>query len=137
MSRLKLDMDTLGLSSLLEKLAGVQVKDCFKEGETIYYVVGSGELGKALGRGGVIIHKLQDKLNQRVRVIEFQDNLLEFVKKVIYPLQPQQILEEENYIIIHDDSKKTKSLLIGRDGRNLKVINRAVQRFFNKEVRIR
>ncbi len=136
MSRLKLDTETLGLSSLLEKLAAVQVKDCFKEGDIIYYVVDSGELGKALGRGGIVVHKLQEKLNQRVRIIEFRDQAQDFVRSIIYPLQPQQIVEEGSYIIIKDDRKKTKSLLIGRDGRNLKVINRAVQRFFNKEVRV-
>ena len=36
------------LSSLMERIARVRVKDCFKDNETIYFVVATGEMGKAL-----------------------------------------------------------------------------------------
>ena len=59
-----------------------------------------------------------------------------FVKKLIYPLQAETVAEEDGAIFIKDSNKKTKSLLIGRGGKNLKLLNRAVQRFFSKEVKI-
>ena len=49
MTRLKLDQELLGISSIIEKLTGVYIKDCFREDDTIYIVVDPGQLGKALG----------------------------------------------------------------------------------------
>ena len=136
MSRIKLDSDSLGWSSLLERLTGTHVKDCFKEDEMIYFVVHPGELGKAVGRAGMMVKRVQDELGKRIKVIEYRESAIEFVKNVIYPLSVEEIIEESASIILRDTNKKTKSLLIGRDGKNLHVINRAVQRFFNKEVKV-
>ncbi len=131
MGRLKLDTDTLGLGAIMERITRARVKDCFKEDETVYFVVGSGELGKAVGKGGSSIKKVQEELGKKIKVIEYQSNIADFVKNVIFPLKVEQITEEEGIVKIKESSKKTKSLLIGRSGKNLKLINRAVKRFFN------
>jgi transcription termination/antitermination protein NusA len=131
MGRLKLDLDTLGLGAIMERITRARVKDCFKEEDTIYFVVGSGELGKAVGKGGSNIKKAQEELGKKIKVIEFRNNVADFVKNIIYPLKVEQIIEEEGIVKIKERSKKTKSLLIGRGGKNLKLINRAVKRFFN------
>ncbi len=139
MKRLILDQEIFGLSNLLERIARVRVKDCFKGGEdedTIYYVVSPGELGKAIGKGAANIKQLQNELNKKIKIIEFRDNVVDFVRNVIYPLTVEEIVEENGVLFIKDSNKKTKGLLIGRGGRNLKLINRAVQRFFNLEVKI-
>lgn len=136
MSRLKLDREALGLSSLLEKRTRARVKDCFKDEGTIYFVVAAGEVGKALGKGSENIKKIQQELGKKVRVIEYQDNLVDFVKSIIYPLKVEEVAEEGGLVVIKDSNKKTKGLLIGREGRNLRMINRAVKRFFDKEVKV-
>ena len=131
MGRLKLDLDTLGLGTIMERITRARVKDCFKEEDTIYFVVGSGELGKAVGKGGSNIKKAQEEFGKKIKVIEFHNNVADFVRNVIYPLKVEQVIEEEGIVKIKERSKKTKSLLIGRGGKNLKLINRAVKRFFN------
>lgn len=137
MTRLKLDQELLGISSVIEKLTGVYVKDCFREDDTIYIVVNPGQLGKAVGKGGVVIKRVQFQLRKNVRVMEFHDSAVEFVRNVIYPLAVEEIVEQEGQIIIRDSSRKVKSQLIGRDGKNLAVVKRAVQRFFpGKEVKV-
>lgn len=137
MTRLKLDQELLGISSVIEKLTGVYVKDCFREEDTIYIVVNPGQLGKAVGKGGVVIKRVQFQLRKNVRVMEFHESAVEFVRNVIYPLAVEEILEQEGQIIIRDSSRKVKSQLIGRDGKNLAVVKRAVQRFFpGKEVKV-
>ena len=136
MERLKLDQESLGLSSFMTQATGVQVKDCFKDQDTIYFVVGPGDLGKAIGKRGMNIHRIQDSLHKKVKIIEYSPDAGQFIRNVIYPVQVEEILEEEKNIILRDSSRKTKGLLIGRDGKNLTLLNRAVQRFFNKEVKI-
>ncbi len=135
MNRLKINQETLGLSPLMERITGVRVKDCFRDdtGEVIYFVVESGQLGKAIGNNGVNLKKIQDKLGKRVRIIEYRYNVIDFVKNVIYPLKVDEIVQDGSIILIRENNRKTKSLLIGRDGKKLKLINRAVKRFFSVE----
>ncbi len=136
MARLKLDQESLGLSSLLEKEARVPVKDCFQNEQTLYVVVPAGLLGKALGKGGSNIRRLQDQLRRKIRMIEYNDNPAQFVRNVILPLTVREVNLEGQSLVIRDASISTKSMLIGRDGKNLKRLSRAVQRFFNLDVRV-
>jgi len=136
MVRVKLDQETAGLSSVMERMSGARVKDCFQDEDTVYFVVAPGEIGKAIGKSGMNIRRVQDELHKKVRVVEFRERMEEFLRNLMYPVMVQEIVEEENAIILKDSSSKTKGLLIGRNGKNLRFINRAVQRFFNKEVRV-
>ncbi len=134
--RVKLDQESVGWSSLLERRTGAQVKDCFQDEETIYFIVGTGEIGKAIGTGGVHVHQLQQELRKKIKVIEYHELPSQFVRNVIYPSRVEEVVDEGDYLLLKDPHKKTKGLLIGRGGKNLKLINRAVQRFFNKEVKV-
>jgi N utilization substance protein A len=121
----------------MEKITKAKVKDCFTDEEgTIFFVVAPGDLGKAIGKGASNIKRLQHELQRKIRVIEYSDNLADFVKNIIYPLRVESITEEQDAVIIKETNKKAKSLLIGRQGRNLKLINRAVKRFFTREVKV-
>jgi transcription termination/antitermination protein NusA len=136
MGRLKLDSENFGLSSMIERMTHAHVKDCFKEDGVLYVIVAAGEMGKILGKKGVIIKKLQESMGFKIKVIEFQDEVVKFVKNVVYPVKVEEIIQDNEIIYLKDSQKKTKSLLIGREGKNLKLINRAVKRFFNVEVKI-
>ena len=127
----------MGLSSLMERITKAKVKDCFTDEEgTIFFVVAPGELGKAIGKSGSNIKKMQHELQRRIKVIEYNDNVVEFVKNIIYPLRIQSITEEQGTVVIKETNKKAKSLLIGRQAKNLKLINRAVKRFFQHEIKV-
>jgi len=127
----------MGLSSLMEKITRAKVKDCFTDEEgTIFFVVAPGELGRAIGKGASNIKRLQQELQRKIKVIEYNDSVVEFVKNIIYPLRVQSITEEQGAVVIKEINKKAKSLLIGRQGRNLKLINRAVKRFFQHEIKV-
>lgn len=127
----------MSLSLLMEKITKAKVKDCFTDEEgTIYFVVAPGELGKAIGKGASNIKKMQQELQRKIRIIEFSDNVVEFIKNIIYPLRIESITEEQEAVVIKETNKKAKSLLIGRQGKNLKLINRAVKRFFPHQIKV-
>lgn len=134
--RLKLDQDSLGLSSLFERLTRVRVKDCFRSEDTIYFVVAAGDAGKAIGKGAVNIRKAQISFGKKIRVVEYRDDVRSFIKNLIHPLLVEEIAEEDGQVILRDSNYSVKSKLIGRNRKNLQVLNRAVQRFFNKEVKV-
>ena len=126
----------LGLSSIMERISRVRVKDCFQDDETVFFVIPPGLIGKALGKGGSKIKRLQAQIKKRIKVIEYNDNILIFVRNIIYPLKAESIVEQDGEILVKNSNKKAKSLLIGRGGKNLKLLNRAVKRFFSQEVKI-
>ncbi len=127
----------MGLCSLMERITRAKVKDCFKDEEgTVYFVVGKGEFGKAVGKAGSSIKNVQQELGRKVKVIEYSDSVTEFIRNIIYPLTAAEIVEDNGLISIKEPYKKAKSLLIGRGGKNIKLINRAVKRFFNYEVKV-
>ncbi len=136
MVRVKLDQEMAGLSSVMEKISGARVKDCFQDEDTVYFIVALGEIGKAIGKGGMNIRRVEGELHKKVRVVEFREQVQDFVRNLVYPVSVEEIAEEESVIVLKDRSPKTKGLLIGRNGKNLRFMNRAVQRFFNKEVKV-
>ena len=135
MVRFKLDPEIMGLSSVFECEAKVAVKDCFRDDETIFYIVGEGEAGRAIGKGGMHVKQIQEKLGKRIRIIEYHENVEQFVRNVIAPLQVEQVRLREGVVIIADSSRKTKSLLMGRESKNLELLQRAVRRFFSVDVK--
>tara|TARA_Y100000310_G_scaffold137447_1_gene136313 strand:+ start:7616 stop:7981 length:366 start_codon:yes stop_codon:yes gene_type:complete len=120
----------------MERISRVRVKDCFQDDETVFFVIPPGLIGKALGKGGSNIKRLQAQIKKRIKVIEYNDNILIFVRNIIYPLKAESIVEQDGEILVKNSNKKAKSLLIGRGGKNLKLLNRAVKRFFSQEVKI-
>lgn len=128
----------MSISSIMEKITGALVKDCFKgDDDVFYFVVATGHMGKALGKKAINVKKVQDAIGKKIRLIEFRDDVTEFVKNVVAPLKLDDVNLDGNQIIIKTGNKKTKSLLIGRGGKTLNLINRAVKRFFDvNEVKI-
>ncbi len=136
MGKVKIDQEAMRLSSYFERVTRAHVKDCFREEETVFFVVAPGELGKAIGKGGTIIKRVQQDIGKKVRVIEHQSDPCNFVRNIIYPIRVEAIVEEEGSVVIKDDDRKKKGQIIGRSGSNLILINRIVGRFFSKEVRV-
>mgnify|MGYP001613401352 FL=1 len=137
MARLILDQESIGLSFLMERITKVKIKDCFKDDEgNLYFVVDQNDIGKAIGKGGMNIHRAEQEIKRKIKIIAYSDSVIDFVRNIIHPLRVQEIIEEGNQLIIKETNKKAKSLLMGRNGKNLKLINRAVKRFFNHEIKV-
>ncbi len=136
MARFKLDPEIAGLTGVFEAQTRVACKDCFRDEETVFYVVNAGELGRAIGKGGVHVKQLQDTLTKKIRIIEYNEVVEEFVRNVIAPLRVERVRLDDGAVIISDSSRKTKSLLIGRESKNLELLQRAVRRFFSVDVRV-
>jgi transcription termination/antitermination protein NusA len=136
LARLKLDTELFLISSLVEKMIKVNIKDCFKDEDSYYFIVGTGWLGKAIGKGGLNVKKVQEKLKKKIKFIEYRDSSVDFVKNVIYPLKVEQVYEESGVLVLKDSSRKVKGQLIGHAGKNLEFIKRAVSRFFDVNVKV-
>lgn len=137
MSRIKYDFVSMRFMSLFESVTGAKLKDCIMGNELVTFIVEENQIGKAIGKAGINVRKLERALNRKIKIVEFSSEILRFVQKAIYPLTVKDIKEENGTITIFSPDAKTKGLLIGRDKQNLNSLKEMVARFFDvNEIKI-
>ena len=118
--------------SLFESLTGAKVKDCVVN-DIILFIIHENEMGKAIGKHGSNIKRVENTLKKKIKLTEFNDDVSQFVQNLIYPLKAKEIKEEDEIVTIYGDDRKTKGLLIGRDRHNISFVNDIVKRYFKIE----
>ena len=89
MARIKLSLDDIGFISLFESTTKAHVKDCMVDPKKnkITFVVNEGQAGIAIGKGGMNIKKLEEKLKKRVEVLEFSQDPIKFLTNIFRPIK--------------------------------------------------
>ena len=133
--KIKYDVSMMKYMSLFEKQTKALLKDCFMDDvlSSLTFIVQPGQLGKAVGKKGVNAKKLEKMLQKNIRIIEFNPDLLQFVKNMVAPLKVADIKQEESIVIITGPDTRTKGLLIGRNAQNLRNLEKNVRRYFEVE----
>jgi N utilization substance protein A len=130
--KIKYDINLMKYISLFETITGAKVKDCFTDDfGQLFFIVYEGEIGKAVGKRGINIKKIEGVLKKKFRVVEFSDDLIKFVKSLVYPLQLKTVEEIDGVLQIKDLDTKTKALLIGRNAINIKNYEGIIKRYFD------
>ena len=118
--------------SLFESLTGAKLKDCIAN-DNVMFIVRESEMGKAIGKKGSNIKRIENLLKKTVRLVEFNDDACKFVANLIYPTKADDVKEEGGIVSIYVDDMKTKGIIIGRDRHRIKSINNIVKRYFKIE----
>ncbi len=132
MSRIKYNIDLMKYMQLFENLTRAKLKDCIAN-EQLIFIVEENEIGKAIGKGGSNVRRLESLLNKKIKIVEFNPDIRQFIRNFVMPLQVKEINEEDNIITIYGKDTKTKGLLIGRDRKNLENLKSIVSRYFEVE----
>lgn len=136
MTKIVYDVALMQIMSLFEELSGAKVKDCIS-GDPLVFVVNEGEMGKAIGKGGQNVRRLESKLKKKVKIVEFSSDLLKFVKNLVSPCEIVNVSKEDDVVTIVAKDLKTRGLLIGRSAVNLRNFEGIVQRYFPiKELKV-
>ncbi len=130
MTKIKYDINLIKFISLFETLTRARVKDCI-DSNILMFVVKQGEIGKAIGKKASNIKKIENILKRKIKIVEFNDDVVVFVKNLIAPLKAEKITKEDNVITISDVNNQTKAKLIGRESKNLKEYKKIVSRYFD------
>ena len=130
MERIKYNSDVMKVMSLFESLTGAKLKDCIAN-DSIIFIVRESEMGKAIGRKGSNIKRIENLLKKAVRLVEFSDDVCKFVANLIYPSKADDIKEEEGVVSIYAADTKAKGIIIGRDRHRINMVNSIVKRYFN------
>ena len=136
MNKIKYDSDLMKLMILFESMTGAKVKDCIVN-EKLIFIVEENEMGKAIGKNGANIKRVENSLKRRIKVAEFSSDAVQFVRNLIYPIDVAEVVQENSIIVLHGKDTNTKAMLIGRDRQNINHLKSIVQRYFDiKEIKI-
>lgn len=132
MSRIKYDIDLMKIMQLFESLTRAKLKDCIAN-DYLTFIVEENEIGKAIGKGGSNVRRLEGLLKKKIKIVEFNPDVKKFVRNFVMPLQVKDVVEENNIITIAGPDTKTRGLLIGRDRKNIERLKEVVSRYFEVE----
>jgi len=145
MTIIKYDSSLMQTMSLFERITHAKIKDCFIDDKLgiLTFVVLPGQIGIAVGRHGDNVKMLENAFKKKIKVVEFHQDKLEFIRNMIRPLQVDEIVEdagqegEEGIILIKSRDTRIKGLIIGRNAMNLRNLEENVKRYFKiNEIRV-
>ena len=133
----KLNLQTIGLMNLFNNLTGVTARDCFFDEDKLVFIVNEGDLGKVIGKKGSNIQRIKNVMKKEIRIIKYSEDVIKFVRNLIYPIEVQKIYKEDSVVFIEPENNKIKGQIYGRDRKNLEKINEILKKYFNTELKIK
>ncbi len=134
----KYDLKLMQYITVAESMTRSKIKDCFMLEDVVYFIVEPGEIAKAIGKSGANVRMLGNALKKKIKFVEFNNELPEFIKNLIYPLKADDIGIDGSIVNIRSNDTKTKGLLIGRNRQNLSNLKDILGRYFKiKDITVR
>ncbi|MBW2972692.1 NusA-like transcription termination signal-binding factor [Candidatus Woesearchaeota archaeon] len=133
------DEDTLKKMSLFENITKAKLKDFFDDPvqARLVFIVQPGNLWRALGKGSSNVKRLEQAFGRKIKIVEFNDDLITFIKNMAHPLKIFDVSEEDGVVTIRHEDMQTKGLLIGKNARNLRNMETNIRRYFEvKEIKV-
>ena len=131
----RFDTETIRLITLFENMSGAPVKDCMLDQgtNTLYFIIDEGSVGIAIGKNGNSVKKAEHVIGKSIKLFEFSKDIATFVKNLIPQVTEIKIRNDDNKKVIVEIKvdKKSKAMVIGRDGRNLKIFKELLSRNHN------
>ena len=134
---IKLSTDQMRLISLFQNVTKVTAHDCIddEKQDRIIFVVNTGKMGLAIGKGGTNIKSLHNILKRNVELVEYFDDPIKFLKNVFNP----KLINEVKLSTKPDGSSQAmvmvdpvkKGVVVGREGRNAEKARLFAKRYFD------
>ena len=137
MHAIKLTSEQMRLMSLFQKVTKSTARDCVddEKKDRIIFVVGSGKMGLAIGRGGVNIKSLQNMIKRNVELVEYHDEPEKFLKNLLN----SKLVTDVEIVVGQDGTRQAKvtvdpgkkGIVVGREGRNAEKARLLAKRYFD------
>jgi N utilization substance protein A len=127
------DLDLIKIINLFEQVTHARVKEAFYMKEVLTFIIFEGDKFKALGKNLANLHKIEQMLQKKVKIVEFSDDITKFITNLIYPYRVESIVMNDKIITITDSDSKTKGLIIGAKAQNLRMYESVVKKYFEIE----
>ena len=133
----KYDINLMKFISLFESITRTNVIDAFELEDIIYFVIQEGQIVKAVGKQGINYKKLENIIKKKIRMVENSRDINKFIQNVLHPIKLANIEVEPEKVTLTAPDIKSRGIIIGRGGANLKNLENIVKRYFDiKEIKI-
>jgi NusA-like KH domain protein len=127
------DLDMIKIINLFEQVTHARVKEAFYMKEVLTFIVFEGDKFKALGKNLSNLHKIEQMLQKKIKIVEFDKDITKFITNLIYPYRVESIIFNDKIVTITDSDTKTKGLIIGAKAQNLRTYESVVKKYFDIE----
>ncbi|MFA4820138.1 MAG: NusA-like transcription termination signal-binding factor [Candidatus Aenigmatarchaeota archaeon] len=126
--KVTLDQNAIQSMNIFQTLTGASVMDAINEEDEIYFVIAQGQYGSTVGKNGSKIKNAERVFKKSIKVFEYAETLEDFVKNIIPGIQ-EFTLKDNAITVKIKPSERARA--IGKNGKNIKVINKFLQRLFD------
>ena len=134
---IKLSTDQMRMMSLFQNVTGATARDCVEDEkqDRVIFVVNTGKMGLAIGKGGIHIKSLQNIVKRNVELVEFDEDPAKFLSnllnsKLISEVKINKRADGTKQAIVMVDARK-KGIVVGREGRNAEKARLLAKRYFD------
>ena len=134
---IKLSTDQMRMISLFQNVTGATARDCIEDEKQnrVIFVVNTGKMGLAIGKGGMHIKSLQNIVKRNVELVEYNEEPEKFIASLLNPKLISDIKintrqDGSQQAIVMVDPRK-KGIVVGREGRNAEKARLLAKRYFN------
>ncbi len=134
---IKLTTDQMRLMSLFQNVTGATARDCIEDEKQnrVIFVVNTGKMGLAIGKGGSHIKSLQNIVKKNVELVEYDDDPAKFLKNMLNPKLVSEVkinkrTDGSKQAIVMVDPRK-KGIVVGREGKNAEKARLLARRYFD------
>ena len=134
---IKLTTDQMRMMSLFQNVTGATARDCVEDEkqDRVIFVVNTGKMGLAIGKGGIHIKSLQNIVKRNVELVEFDEDPAKFLSnllnsKLISEVKINKRTDGSKQAIVMVDPRK-KGIVVGREGRNAEKARLLAKRYFD------
>jgi N utilization substance protein A len=125
------DTETIKTINLFETVSQASVKDCIIMDDRIYFLIEEGGL-KKIRENGQLLKNLKKMLNKKILIFEYSKDVSLFLKNSIRGIREIKIRnEKEEKVVEIGVDNSVKSLVIGKDGKNIKALRQILKRNYN------
>ena len=134
---IKLTTDQMRMMSLFQNVTGATARDCVEDEkqDRVIFVVNTGKMGLAIGKGGIHIKSLQNIVKRNVELVEFDEDPAKFLSnllnsKLISEVKINKRTDGTKQAVVMVDARK-KGIVVGREGRNAEKARMLAKRYFD------
>ena len=134
---IKLTTNQIHLMRLFGDITKTTAHDCVEDEkqDRVIFVVNSGKMGLAIGKGGSHIKSLQRIVKRNVELVEFNEDPAKFLSNLLNPKLVSEVKigtrpDGTKQAVVMVDPRK-KGIVVGREGRNAEKARLLAKRYFD------
>ena len=132
--KITLDSKQIQTLSMFQSITNSSVMDCVEDNGDMYFVVSEGQYGLAIGKESFKIKKAERAFRKNIRVIEYSPDMEQFIRNMVPDITEIQVLGSAVSLKVKPVSR---SRVIGKNGKNIHILNSFLKRFFGAEMKIK